>query len=314
MQSSPTVKNQRYLIIGYAFVLIGAFGFSAKAVLIKLAYAYSSQLDAITLMMLRMVISLPFFLFMAFWSATQANTSENNYRLNKRDWLLIASLGILGYYLASWFDFRGLHYISAGLERLILFLYPTFVVLFSAILHRQLINRHQVFALLLSYAGLALVFANTLSVMPSSAQLYLGSAFVLGSAICFACFLLGSAIMIKRIGSTRFTAYSMSIACVITCLHFLIEHGIQVLQLPIHVYYLAIIMAIFATVLPSFIMNAGICRVGASSAAIISSAGPIGTIALAFFLLGEMVTPVQLIGTAFILLGVYVISQVQGRL
>ena len=309
MQSNPVVKNQRYLIIGYVFVLIGAFGFSSKAVLIKLAYAYSNQLDAITLMMLRMVISLPFFLIMAFWSARQTDNSEMNQCLTMRDWLVILLLGMLGYYVSSWFDFRGLLYISAGLERLILFLYPTFVVLFSAILHKKMINRHQAFALLLSYSGLALVFVNTMQHTQSSAQLYLGSAFILCAAISFAIFLLGSGMMIKRIGSTRFTAYSMTVACIATCVHFFIEHRVQALELPVQVYYLAIIMAVFATVLPSFIMNAGIRRVGASSAAILSSAGPIGTLTLAFFLLGEIITIVQLIGAAFVLLGVYVISQ-----
>jgi drug/metabolite transporter (DMT)-like permease len=309
VQSIPVVKNQRHLIIGYVFVLIAALSFSSKAVLIKLAYAYSNQLDAITLMMLRMAISLPFFLIMAFWSARQTSNYEMNQRLTARDWLLILLLGMLGYYVSSWFDFRGLLYISAGLERLILFLYPTFVVLFSAILHKKMLSRHQFFALLLSYAGLVLVFVNTMQHTQSSAQLYIGSAFILCAAISFAVFLLGSGMMIKRIGSTRFTAYSMTVACIVTCIHFFIEHGVQVLQLPVQVYYLAIIMAVFATILPSFIMNAGIRRVGASSAAILSSAGPIGTLTLAFFLLGEVITLVQLVGTAFILLGVYVISQ-----
>ena len=236
MQSNPVVKNQRHLIIGYVFVLIGAFSFSSKAVLIKLAYAYSNQLDAITLMMLRMAISLPFFLIMAFWSARQTNNGANNQRLTMRDWLIILLLGTLGYYVSSWFDFRGLLYISAGLERLILFLYPTFVVLFSAIVHKKMLSRHQIFALLLSYAGLVLVFVNTMQHTESSAQLYVGSAFILCAAICFAIFLLGSGMMIKRIGSTRFTAYSMTVACIATCVHFFIEHGVQALELPVQVY------------------------------------------------------------------------------
>ncbi|MFZ2727749.1 MAG: DMT family transporter [Methylococcaceae bacterium] len=307
MQSSPAIKNQRYLIIGYSLVLIGAFSFSAKAVLIKLAYGYSHQLDAITLMMLRMSISLPFFLLMAFWSARANN--EQNQALNKTDWLMILGLGTIGYYLSSWFDFRGLQYVSAGLERIILFLYPTFVVLFSAILYKQKINRHQLLALILSYGGLLLVFINTMQNSDSSKQLYFGSALIACSAVSFAGFLLGSGVMIKRIGSTRFTAYSMTVACLMTCTHFLIEHGINALKLPVQVYYLAIIMAVFATVLPSFMMNAGIKRVGASSAAILSSTGPIGTLILAFFFLGELVTPIQLVGTALVLLGVYVISQ-----
>ena len=299
--------NKRQLIIGYSYVLIGALSFSAKAVLIKLAYGYSNQLDAITLMMLRMTIALPFFLIMAVWSA-QSNPHLSS-RLSRGDNLMIIALGVLGYYLSSWLDFSGLHYVSAGLERLILFLYPTFVVLFSALWQKQAINLHQAIALILSYAGLSLVFIHTLSLSARSYELYLGSAFILCSAVSFAGFLLGSGLMIKRIGSMRFTAYSMSVACVMTAIHFFISHDKQALNLPVQVYYLALIMAIFSTVLPAFIMNAGIKRIGTNSAAILSSIGPIGTLTLAYFMLGEAITQVQIIGTALVLLGICVLSQ-----
>jgi len=221
---------------------------------------------------------------------------------------MIFGLGILGYYIASYLDFAGLQYISAGLERLILFLYPTFVVLFTAALQRRAINRHQALALALSYAGMILVFVDNRAAMASSGLL-LGSALVLASAIAFAFFLMGSGMMVKRIGSTRFTAYSMTVACLATGLHFVIQHGVTLLNLPVNVYWLALIMAIFSTVLPAFLMNAGISRIGAGSASIISSIGPIGTLALAFLLLNETLTAAQLAGTALVLIGVYVVSR-----
>jgi drug/metabolite transporter (DMT)-like permease len=307
-QPESVSQNNRQVISGYLFVLFGAFGYSAKAVLVKLAYSYSHQLDAITLLVLRMAISLPFFLVVALWSANGSAKNDDVPRLNRQDWLMIFGLGLMGYYIASLLDFAGLQYISAGLERLIIFLYPTFVVLFTAVLQRCAINRHQVLALVLSYVGMIFVFVENRAAMASSGLL-LGSALVLSSAIVFAFFLIGSGMMIKRIGSTRFTAYSMTVACFATGLHFVVQHGVDLLYLPNRVYWLALIMAVFSTVLPAFFMNAGIRRIGAGSASIISSIGPIGTLALAFLLLGETLTPAQLAGTVLVLVGVYVVSR-----
>jgi len=308
-QPEPVIsQNNQQVIFGYLFVLLGAFGFSAKAVLVKLAYTYSYQLDAITLMVLRMAISLPFFLAVAIWSANDSARINDAQRLSGQDWLMIFGLGLLGYYIASFLDFAGLQYISASLERLILFLYPTMVVLFTAALQRRAINRHQALALALSYAGMILVFVDNMASIASSGLL-LGSALVLSSAVAYAFFLMGSGMMVKRIGSTRFTAYSMTVACLATGLHFSIQHGSEMLNLPANVYWLALIMAIFSTVLPAFLMNAGIRRIGAGSASIISSAGPIATLGLAFLLLGEALTLAQLAGTALVLVGVYVISR-----
>jgi drug/metabolite transporter (DMT)-like permease len=308
-QPEPVIsQNNQQVIFGYLFVLLGAFGFSAKAVLVKLAYTYSYQLDAITLMVLRMAISLPFFLAVAVWSANDSARINDAQRLSGQDWLMIFGLGLLGYYIASFLDFAGLQYISASLERLILFLYPTMVVLFTAALQRRAINRHQALALALSYAGMILVFVDNMASIASSGLL-LGSALVLSSAVAYAFFLMGSGMMVKRIGSTRFTAYSMTVACLATGLHFVIQHGSEMLSLPANVYWLALIMAIFSTVLPAFLMNAGIRRIGAGSASIISSAGPIATLGLAFLLLGEALTLAQLAGTALVLVGVYVISR-----
>ncbi|MEQ1619859.1 MAG: DMT family transporter [Methylococcales bacterium] len=302
--SNPTHAH-RQIIIGGLFVLLAAFGFSAKSILVKLAYEASPQLDAITLMLLRMAISLPFFLVVALWSARQSTQAQ---LLKIQDKLMVLGLGILGYYLSSWLDFEGLAYISAGLERLILFLYPTYVVLLTAALQRRAINRHQAIALVLSYAGMILVFVDNV-LQAASPDLILGSVLVASSSLSFAVFMIGSGVVIKQIGSMRFTAYSMTVACIVTGLHFLVLHGPAPLNLPIKVYGLATIMAIFSTVVPAFLMNAGIQRVGAGSAAIISSVGPILTLALAFFLLDEALSFTQLGGTVLILIGVYVVSR-----
>ena len=303
-----TQQQNRQLIIGCVFVLLAAFGFSAKSILVKLAYAYSIQLDALTLMLLRMAISLPFFLVAAAWANRPSTIISDNQKMRTVDWLIVVILGFLGYYLSSLLDFEGLAYISAGLERLILYLYPTFVVLLTAGVYRKAINRHQCYALVLSYAGILLVYADQ-QLQTNTPGLFKGSAFVATSALTFAIFMVSSGILIRRIGSIRFTAYTMTVACVLTGIHFIIKHSVYPQTFPVEVYGLAGIMAIFSTVLPSFLMNAGIQRIGAGSASIISSAGPIGTLVLAYFLLDEKLTMAQLAGTVLVLTGVYIVSR-----
>ncbi len=303
--SAFTVSDHRKSIIGCTFVLLAATGFSAKAVLIKLAYGASSKIDPITLMGLRMLLALPFFLMVAAWGDKNGSSQD----LQTKDWLMIFGLGILGYYLASYLDFEGLQYIPAGLERVIVFMYPTFVVIFSAVLYRRTISQSQAIALVLSYTGMLLVFMDSMSI--DSSQVWLGSSLVLSSAIVFAFFMMGSGFMIKRIGSRRFTAYSMTVACLATGMHYTTRHGLNPLEISAEIYWLALMMAIFSTVMPAFLMNAGIRRIGVDTASIISSAGPIGTLVLAFLLLGEEVTVVQFFGTLFVLAGVYVISRPQ---
>jgi drug/metabolite transporter (DMT)-like permease len=311
VQTATPLTTKQYsqpVIVGCLFVLLAAFGFSAKAILVKLAYLDSPGLDAITLMLLRMTMSLPFFLIVAAWSNRWSKQTIDTYRMGLQDWLLVIVLGFLGYYLSSMLDFEGLIYISAGLERLVLYLYPTFVVLLTAAYYRKAINRHQGFALLLTYAGIILVYANQ-KIQSNSPGLLIGSAFVASSAMTFAIFLVSSGVLIKRIGSIRFTAYTMTAACLLTGIHYLIRHGGYPLHLSAKVYGLAGMMAIFSTVLPSFLMNAGIQRIGAGSSAIISSAGPIGTLILAFIILDEALAMSQLAGTFLVLVGVYVVSR-----
>lgn len=296
--------KQKPLFLGFSLVLLGAFGFSAKAIIIKLAYASETHIDAITLMALRMVFSAPFFLLVSFWH----NKKEATLPLTLRQWLLITLLGVMGYYLSSYLDFTGLQYIPAGLERVILFLYPTFVVLFSALFHQRKITMRVGLALVLSYLGMMLVFMEQLSM--TAANLWLGSCLVLASAVIFACFTIGSGIMVHRIGSTRFTAYTMMVASAATLVHFACRHDFaSISRMPASIYQLALVMAIFSTVLPAFFMNAGIRRIGAGPASILSTTGPVFTLLLAFLLLDEAVTLTQSAGTLFVLVGVYLVSR-----
>ncbi|MCX7068741.1 MAG: DMT family transporter [Methylococcales bacterium] len=293
------LKEQRQRLMGCALVLLGAAGFSTKAILIKLAYMADGQLDAITLLALRMLFALPIFLLVAWWNTKKYSEPA----LNKKQWGIVIILGLMGYYIASYLDFLGLQTISAGLERLIIFSYPTFVVLFSAIFYRHALTASVIIALGLSYIGISLVFIESMSL--ASTNILLGSAFVLSSAIIFSFFIMGSGVMVHRIGSVRFTTYTMTVASLATLTHFAFHHDlVQTLSsIPLEVYSLSLIMAIFATVLPSFLMNSGIKKIGASSTAILSSVGPIITLVLANRLLHETITNTQIVGTFFVLAG-----------
>jgi drug/metabolite transporter (DMT)-like permease len=300
--STPQIAIKQKPIIGLLFVLAAALGFSTKAIIIKLAYAYGSQITPIMLLALRMAMSLPFFL--AAIIILQRDVARP--ALSNKDYLQLAGLGVIGFYLAAYFDFLGLFYISASLERLILLLYPTLVVILSAIFLRRPISTKEVLSLIVSYAGIIIVFYEELSLAGSN--VILGSALVLASATAFAIYLMGSGQMVRRLGAMRFTAYAMSIACIATLIHFSVDYDAQVFQLPMEVYGLALLMAVVSTVIPAFFMNAGIHHLGASPAAIISAMGPIMTIFLAYLILDEQLTFIQIIGAGFMMAGVFIVS------
>lgn len=297
-----TKQDRPRVYIGILLVLIAAFGFSAKAVLVKLAYA-AGAVDAGSLLALRMAMSLPFFLVAAIWIARM----DRQPSITRSDWMNILALGMLGYYFASLLDFKGLTYISAGLERLILFLYPTLVVLFSALVYRKRVHYPEVLALLFSYAGIGLVVAEKFE--EQSGDFWMGIGLVFGSAVSFACYIMGAGFMVRRIGSLRFTCYSMIVACLAAGLHVSLEPTSRLFGLPFRIYGLVLLMAVLSTVLPAFFMNAGIYRLGSGPASIISSAGPVGTLILAYFLLDEQLSLMQIAGTVSVLLGVYLITR-----
>ena len=302
MNTITDAGTDKHPLIGLVFVIIAAFSFSTKAVIIKVAYGYGEQITPIMLMALRMAMSLPFFLA-AIWIIERSGQQNP---LTKRDISHLLGLGVVGFYLAAYFDFLGLHYISASLERLILLLYPTLVVLLSAIFLKRAITPREMTALIVSYIGIIIVFFEEMNL--AGANMVLGSALVLASATAFAVYLMGSGEMVKRLGATRFTAYAMTIACFATLVHFGVEYDAAVTQLPIEVYGLALIMAVVATVIPTFLMNLGIHHLGASPAAIISAMGPVMTIFLAYLILDEQLTTLQLCGALLVIVGVFIVS------
>jgi len=298
-----TRQPQKTLLNGGLLVVLGAIGFSSKPILIKLAYAGAGDdpIDAVTLMTLRMLLALPVFLAVALWQRSGTRKGHP-----PRDWAALAILGVMGYYLASLLDFTGLKYISAGLERLILFLYPTFVVLLSALLYHHRIGRGQGVALLLSYAGILLVYGG--APLANSPDILKGAFLVLASGSVFALYLIGSGHVIPRFGSRRFTAYSMSIASIATLVHFLAFHPLAELFVSADIFALAVALAVFSTLMPAFLINAGIRRIGADHTAIITSIGPVVTLALAYAVLEESLGPAQVGGAALVLLGVMLVG------
>jgi drug/metabolite transporter (DMT)-like permease len=294
------VSTSSYRAWGVALALVGVLAFSVRPILIKLAYAYVT--DPVTLIALRMVFSLPFFVAMAFWVRRDRARTP----LTRRDWWAVLFLGFLGYYLASFLDFLGLQYISAGLGRLMLFLYPTITVLLSALFLRKYVSRRDIVALVISYAGLALVLSQGFA--GDNRNLMLGALLVFGSALCYAVYLVSSSQVVTRIGSVRFTAYATSVASLLCILQFLLLRPLSALQLPPQVYGLAIAMALGCTVLPVFVTSEALRRIGANQVAIIGAAGPVTTIFLGWLGLEESMTLLQIAGAVLVLAGVLLVT------
>lgn len=299
---TPTDAHARGAAVGVVLVFLAAVGFSIKAVLIKIAYGYG--VDTTTLLALRMLFSAPFFIAMAIWQGRSSAPAQTT----RRDWLHLAVLGFTGYYLASWLDFLGLQYITAGLERLVLFLYPTIVVLLSAWLLRERIRRHHLLALGLSYAGIGLVFVDQIRATGAHGDVALGGALVFASAVVYSFYLIGSSRVIHRFGAVRFTAWAMLVASAIAIGQFAATHPLSALNLPMPVYALSLAMAIFATVLPASFMSEGLRRIGANRAALVGSIGPVVTLVLGVIFLGEPLGWLQVAGSALVLTGVMLVS------
>jgi drug/metabolite transporter (DMT)-like permease len=283
---------------GLAIAIAGAVLFSMKAVVAKLLYRY--QLDAVTVLAFRMLFSLPVFAAVALWKMrTQAP-------LTGPDRWCILGLGLVGYYLSSFLDFLGLQYISVGLERLILFLTPTFVLLMTVLWMKRRIARLEWIALALSYCGIVLVFVHDLD--GGAGNTVVGALLVLGSAISYAVYLLFSGEMVKRIGALRLVAYAMCVSSVACIAQFFILRPAALLVQPLEVYGLSLVNGIFCTILPVFMTMAAVQRIGAPTASQAGMVGPVSTLALGYLVLDEAVTGVQLAGTALVIAGIYMLS------
>ena len=293
-------RNQ--IVFGIVLALLAAIGFSAKAILVKLAYRH--PVDAVTLLALRMSFSVPFFLAAALWSHHRDDAQS----LELKDWGAILGLGFVGYYLSSLLDFLGLQYISAGLERLVLFLYPTIVVILSALFLNRPLGRQEMVAMGLSYAGIVLVFVHDFSGVHGSGMA-LGAGLVFASTLTYSIYLIGVGQVITRIGTIRFTSYAMTVASVVTLMQFAFTHPMTAMRQPISVYTLGLSMAIISTVLPVFMLSASIRLIGSGQASLLGTIGPVSTIFMAQAFLGEVVSLPQAIGSVLVMAGVALIGR-----
>lgn len=298
---STGVVPRSYYWLGAALVLVAAFCFACKGVLVKLAYQY--RIDAISLVALRMLFSLPFYVGTA-WRLSRQST---NVRLTLPQWSYLSLMGIVGYYFASYFNFLGLVYITASLERVLLFIYPTFVLLMGAFFFGRRITRLQYGALALTYLGIVLAFVPNIEAGEQK-DLFWGAFWVIVSGIVYAVYLVGSDRIIPVVGSQKFTCYAMIAATVPTVIHVVVENGFTLLSFPAPVYYISLIMALFVTVLPTFMLAEGIKRVGSGNTSIIASIGPIFTIVLATLVLDERIDLLQMTGTLLVLAGVVLVG------
>jgi len=297
-----TVRKNKIVFGGFVITFIGALFFSTKAILVKLAFA-NTHTDAVTILALRMLFALPFYVAIGLFTSNK----RSNVYFTRRQWIYILLLGLTGYYVSSLCDFIGLQYVSAGLERLILFIYPTLAVLLNAMIFRQRINNYQKLAMVLTYIGIDIAFWGEMKIDSSSPNFFLGSFFCFLCAITFAIYLVGSGKMIAETGATKFTSYAMIAAAGGIFIHYFVS-GRTVHYMDANLLWYGFALAILATVIPTFLMSNGIKKIGSSNAAIISSIGPVSTILQAHFILGERITVAQIMGTALVIIGVLLIG------
>jgi drug/metabolite transporter (DMT)-like permease len=296
---TPIANARPALLAGLAIAIGGAVLFSTKAIVAKLMYRYN--IDAITVVAFRMLFSIPVFAAIALW---QMRTQP---ALSGADRWRMVGLGLVGYYLSSTLDFLGLQFISVGLERLILFLTPTFVLLLTSVFLKRHISRIEWLAMATCYAGIVLVFAHDLQ--SGKGAVAAGALLVLGSAIAYALYLLYSGEMVRRIGSLRLVSYAMCVASAACVAQFLVLRPVALLVQPAPVYWLSLFNAVFCTILPVFMTMIAVKRIGATTASQAGMVGPVSTLFLGALVLGEPITAIQLGGTALVLAGIYLLSK-----
>lgn len=294
-----TQQNNRITFAGFLITFIGAVLFSTKAIIVKKAFG-AIRTDALTLLTLRMVFALPFYLF----SAIVISNKKENIRISKKQWLYVIILGMFGYYISSLLDFMGLQYISAGLERLILFLYPSFTVLINVYFFRQKLLTTQKIALALTYLGIAVAYYGELKIDTHNPGFYHGSIMVFACAITYSIYIAGSGRIIPLIGANKFTGFAMLAATAGIFIHFLGKGNIETLYTNAGLWGYGLSLAVFSTVIPSFMISNGLNRIGANNVAIISGIGPVSTIIQAHYILGEKIFAEQIAGTLLVIAGV----------
>jgi len=286
--------------LGVILAILGVVLFSAKAIMVKLAYAYN--IDSVSLLLLRMLFSLPVYLVIAILIKP-----EKKEQIKKTDYLWLLFFGVVGYYLASYFDFEGLNYIKAGLERIVLFIYPTLVLIISRLFLKTKISNTQVLAIILTYIGVLTAFSGELDL--NSENLYFGVCLIFMSALTYAMYLVGSGWLIPKFGVLCFTSYAMVVSTVCVVIHYLVTHDIDLFSFPKEVYFLGILMAVLSTIIPSFMVSKSIKIIGSSNFSIIASIGPISTIVLAYVFLHETLSINQVFGTTIVICGIWIVSK-----
>ena len=294
------MQVKKKFISGILLGILGIVLFSSKAVMVKLAYQY--QVDALSILFLRMLFSFPFYVVVAIIYSKKENPSA----IVKNDYVWLAFFGMVGYYLSSYFDFVGLMYIKASLERIILFLYPTIILIFNKLFLKKPITSTQAIAILLTYIGIIITFWGEVAI--SGSDTYLGGFFILLCAITYASYLVGSGWLIPKFGVIKFTAYVMLISCVCVFIHYGLFSKMSLFSFPWEVYLLGFLIAIFATVIPSFLVSESINRITSSNFAVIAGFGPISTIVLAGIFLNERLTLLQLFGALVVIFGILLVS------
>ncbi|NDY90086.1 DMT family transporter [Ideonella livida] len=284
---------------GITLAALGAIGFSGKAILAKLMYRHG--VDAVTVVAWRMLMALPLFLLLAWWAG------RGRPPLTRRDALAVGGLGFTGYYAASMLDFYGLMYISASLERLILYLGPTIVMVLSVLWFKRHVSPRQWAAAAVSYAGVMLVFGHEWQL--AGGHVAWGAALVFGSAVSYSIYLLGSGEVVQRLGSMRLTGLASTAACVFCLLHFVAVRPLTALAVPEPVLWLSALNAITCTVLPVLAVMMAIERIGSALTAQIGMIGPLSTILLGVWLLGEPFFALLLVGTALVMTGVWLLAR-----
>jgi drug/metabolite transporter (DMT)-like permease len=287
---------------GVLLALAGAITFSGKAIIVKLSYRYG--VDAVTVIMVRMLWSLPMFVALAWWASRGTHAKENP--LQWRDAPIIIALGVLGYYLASFLDFLGLQYITASLERLILYLNPTLVLLLSALLYKRRVRPIRALAMAVSYAGVLLVFGHEVSLAGPDAVT--GALFVLASALSYALYLMFSGEVVNRLGSIRLVGWASSVACVCCLAQFALLRPLNTV-IPVEVWWWGLLNATACTVAPVLMVMLAIERIGAALTSQTGMIGPLSTLALGVWVLGEPLNAWIGLGTVLVLGGVYLASR-----
>ena len=299
-QAAPeNIAIVKSILPGLILALVGTLAFSGKAIIIKLAYRYG--VDAVTLIMYRMLFALPVFMAMAWWA------SRGQARLTRKDWVGIFLLGVSGYYLASFLDFLGLAYISASLERLILYLNPTIVMLLGLLLFKRRMTLRQMAGMAISYSGVVLVFGHEITLQGKDAVL--GALLVFLSAISYALYLVYSGEMVKRLGSLRLVGLASTVACLCCLLQFVLLRPLSAALVAPEVIWLSLLNASVCTVLPVLLIMMAIERIGASMTAQVGMLGTMSTILMGVVILGEPFTLWIAAGTVLVIAGIYVFSQ-----